>query len=257
MRSDPLIVNAVHGVAGSRIRLYTATALFSGQSLDLEGKPAHYLRHVLRLSVGDALLVFNAADGEWLARMQRLGRSDCSLSVIEQNRPATREVGPWLAFASVRRAAVDLIVQKATELGAERLLPVITRRTVVHGLSPVKLTVTAIEAAEQCGRLSIPVIDEPVSLAMLVEQWPNDRRLIVLDPLAHDAPLHRVLPARELSQYPAAVGFLIGPEGGWASEEIEALCAWPGVRRASLGPRVLRCETAAIAVLAYHQLCSG
>lgn len=257
MRSDPLSVNPGPRAPASKIRLHVATPLSAGQALELSGKPAHYLQHVMRLAPGDSLAVFNARAGEWLALVTRSERNQCGLSVVEQLRPAIAEQGPWLAFASIRRAAVDLIVEKATELGVERLLPVVTQRTVVHGLSPVKLTVRAIEAAEQCGRLSIPLVDEPTSLAALTERWPDDRCLIVLDPSAHDAPLCSVLPVQENSHGPKALGFLIGPEGGWAREEIAALRALPGVRVASLGPRILRSETAAIAVLAYHQLCSA
>jgi 16S rRNA (uracil1498-N3)-methyltransferase len=224
----------------------------AGKAVELDAARAHFLRNVLRLGPGDAVAVFNARDGEFAARIETLGKRGATLAPGERLRAPAPEPGPWLCFAPIKRARVDLLVEKATELGAARLLPVVTRRTVVERVNLERLAAIATEAAEQTGRLSVPDVAAPVALPALLASWPADRALVVCDETGGGTPIAAALRGRR-----DALALLTGPEGGFAPEEIEWLTREKFVRRVGLGPRILRADTAAIAALAVLQAVAG
>jgi 16S rRNA (uracil1498-N3)-methyltransferase len=206
----------------------------------------HYLKSVLRRSCGEPAVLFNGRDGEWQAHIT-IGKRDVQFALDRRLRPQSAEPDLWLAFAALKREATELIVQKATELGVSALLPVTTARSQPSRLNPERLMLIAIEAAEQSERLSVPTIHPLQSLPDLLATWPPSRDLFVAAERSEAPP-----PGK--SGGPA--GLLIGPEGGFASAELEALKMHPFVHPVSLGPRILRAETAAIAGLALL-LCSA
>lgn len=229
------------------IRLHVAAPLHAGAEIAATPGQAHYLATVMRRAVGETVLLFNGADGEWEARILGLRRDRARLSAERQVRPQAAEPDIWLAFALLKRDATDLVAGKATELGASALLPVMTERTNAGRVNVDRLRAIAAEAAEQCERLSVPRVAEPRRLPDLLADW-RDRPLVAATERA-DAP-----PIR-----PAAgpVALLVGPEGGFAPTELDALRRHPLVTAASLGPRILRAETAAIVGLALLQAPAG
>jgi 16S rRNA (uracil1498-N3)-methyltransferase len=235
-------------------RLYSAKPLAADGVITLDPAQAHRLQHVLRLGPGAAVAAFNAADGEWLCRIAELGRRGAVLSVIEQWRLPEPDADLWLLFAPIRRARLDWLVEKATELGAAALIPVWTQRTQAERLNPERLRGIAVAAAEQSERLSIPDIRAGAPLHELIEAWPAGRRLILCDETGAGRPIGQAL-AGFAPDIPVAV--LIGPEGGFAETELDALGKLPIVTRVGLGPRVLRAETAALAALAVFQAIAG
>ena len=227
-------------------RLFVTAKLEPGATVALGKDQAHYLGNVLRLKQGDNLLLFNGGDGEWWAELGAIGKKQAEVRLDHQTRP--QEDGPDLhyLFAPLKRARLDYIVQKATELGASALRPVITRHTVAERVKSERLLANAIEAAEQCGILRVPEIVEPEKLAKLLDRWDEGRRLVFADEQApHVSPVEAL---KTLKPGPLAV--LIGPEGGFEREERAALLAKPFVLPISLGPRVMRADTAAVAALA-------
>jgi 16S rRNA (uracil1498-N3)-methyltransferase len=227
-------------------RLFVKFKLEAGLECALGKDQAHYLGNVLRLKQDDRLLLFNGQDGEWCAAVSAIGRKGAQLRVEHQTRP--QEAGPDLhfLFAPLKRARLDYVAQKATELGASVLRPVITRHTVAERVKTDRLLANAIEAAEQCGILRVPDVMEPAKLAKLIDDWDQARLLIFADEAEPQAS-----PIEALSgchQGPIAV--LVGPEGGFEREERAALLAKPFVLPISLGPRVMRADTAAVAALA-------
>jgi 16S rRNA (uracil1498-N3)-methyltransferase len=234
-------------------RLFVDTALASGAEIALDPAQANYLRNVLRLRAGEGVLVFNGRDGEWRATVAAPGRHGAALALGEQVRAQTPPGDLWHLFAPLKHARLDYMVQKAVEMGASRLLPVMTRRTQASRVNLARMRANAVEAAEQCGILGVPEIGAPATLAEVVAAWPQPRRLIFCD---EDAPVADPLAAlAPLRGQPAAV--LIGPEGGFDAAERAALAALPGAVRIALGPRVLRADTAAVAALALIQAACG
>jgi len=221
-------------------RLFVATPLSAGAQVGLDAAQANYLGNVLRLKSGDDVLLFDGASGEWLARIAEVGKKRMTLVVAEHVRPPEIIPDLWLAFAPVKRARIDWLVEKATELGIAHLIPVTTHRTIVDRLNLDRLRAHIIEAAEQCGRTQLPTLAEPTSLGAFVKS--NQRALYFAD---------------ETGGEPAAAAFatgaatiLIGPEGGFTQEERAAIRAAPAATAFSLGPRILRAETAALAAIA-------
>jgi len=224
-------------------------ALAEGQALALPAAQSHYLAGVMRLKAGDSLRLFDDRTGEWAAIVDDTGRK--SVRVIIGRCIAPREAVPdlWLCAAPIKRGRIDWVAEKACELGVARLQPVLTRRTVVDKLNLERLRAHMIEAAEQCGRTALPEVAEPVTLAKLLDGWPADRQLVFADETGGE-PLGSMLRAG-----PAAI--LIGPEGGFDPAERERIRALPQAVGVSLGPRVLRADTAAVAAVSLWQSTVG
>jgi len=234
-------------------RLHVEDGLAKGREIGLDRTRAHYLRAVLRLSRGAELAVFNARDGEWRARIDGLGKGWCSLEVLEQVREPGREPDVWLVFAPIKRARIDFLVEKATELGVAVLQPVITRFTSVSRVNTERLAANALEAAEQCGRLSVPEVRAPADLAALIAAWPQDRSLLVCAEAGPARPIGTVLAEAAKGSKTGPWAVMTGPEGGYAESELDALRQLPFVIPVGLGPRVLRADTAALVALASWQ----
>lgn len=234
-------------------RLFVTASLHVGAEIDAERGPANYLINVLRLTAGDAILLFNGRDGEWRAKIVQAGRKRCVLTPEEQVRPQTPAPDLHYLFAPLKHARLDYMVQKAVEMGAGRLRPVLTRYTQVGRVNLARMEANVIEAAEQCGILALPAVDEPLTLTQVIAGWDAGRCLVFCD---ESAPVSN--PAETLgglTSGPAAV--LIGPEGGFSAEERETLRQLPYVAGLSLGPRILRADTAAVAALALVQASIG
>lgn len=236
-----------------RARLYVNGHLSAGGEIDLAAGQAHYLRNVMRCSVGDAVLLFNGADGEWLGQLATLTRGAAKVDVTAQRRMQTGCPDLWLCFAPLKKSATDFVVAKATELGVSAIQPVTTRHSETARVNLDRLRATIIEAAEQTERLDIPAILAPVALPALIADWPEDRVLLVGAEFGASRPIAEVVP--EIVGRPAAI--LVGPEGGFAKSELDGLRELPFVHPVGLGPRVLRADTAALAALACWQAVAG
>lgn len=230
-------------------RLFVATLLAEGAAVELDAKQANYLGNVLRLGVGGEVLLIDGASGEWLATVAEARRKHMQLRVERRTKPVEAVPDLWLAFAPVKRAQLDWLVEKATELGVARLMPVVTARTVVERVKGERLRSIAIEAAEQCGRTLVPTIDEPVSLAALLAGRMAGRTLYFADETGGEV----VGKAFEAG----AAMILTGPEGGFTPDERAAIRAADEVRAVSLGPRILRAETAALAAVSAWMAVAG
>lgn len=230
-------------------RLFVRKPLAPWAQLEIDGPQAHYLGNVMRLKVEDQLLLFDGSSGEWLARivLARKGR----MTVVAEQRIREAEAIPdvWLAFAPVKRTQTDWMVEKATELGVARLIPVVTRRTNTERVKLARLESIAIEAAEQCGRTVLPAIAEPVPLARFLANRDPQRTLYFADETGGDPVADAFRPGPAL--------LLTGPEGGFADDEREAIRSADGVISISLGPRILRAETAALAALTAYMALAG
>lgn len=235
----------------ARVRLHLDQPLAPGQPLPLDPGASNYLFAVMRLEVGADVLVFNNRDGEWRAEVARPNKKNGALVVIERIRPVLAPPDLWLLFAPIKKARTDFIVEKAVELGAARILPVLTEFTNGDRLRQDKLQAHATEAAEQCEATFVPDVAEAQPLARLLADWPSGRRLLWCD----EATAGAATPLADLPRGPWAV--LIGPEGGFSPSERERLRALPFVHPVSLGPRILRADTAAVAALTLWQAALG
>lgn len=215
----------------------------------IDGPAAHYLLHVMRAKIGAPLLLFDNRSGEWLASVAEAGKRSLTVRIERQTRPLERVPDLWLCFAPVKKARLDWIIEKATELGIARLQPVITERTIVERVKRERIEAQIVEACEQCGRTALPELSEPVKLPQLLKHWPQDRALLFADE-AGGTPL-------AAAGAPAPAAILTGPEGGFTDRERAALLAAPAVRRIALGPRILRAETAAIAAVGIWMAAHG
>lgn len=234
-------------------RLYVEAALSGGAHVTLSADHVHYLSKVLRARAGDGVLLFNGRDGEWRGALTLSGKRGGAVILGEQTRPQASGPDLMYLFAPLKRSRLDYMIQKATELGVARLSPVMTRRTIAERVNLDRMRANAIEAAEQCGVLWVPAVDEPQDLARLLASWPDDRVLIFADEAAEVAsPLDALAPARGQK-----LGLLIGPEGGFANEERSAITRVPRSIKISLGPRVMRADTAAVAALALINAVAG
>jgi 16S rRNA (uracil1498-N3)-methyltransferase len=226
------------------IRLYVDAPLIPGEIVAASAQQAHYLGSVMRRGPGDPVHLFNGRDGEFSGLIETIRRDRADLRVARLLRPQASEPDLWLVFALLKRDATDLVVQKATELGVAALFPIITERSNTHRVNEARLASIAIEAAEQSERLTVPDLQPPRPLADMLSHWPSDRRLFV---------------AAERSNAPGIfptcgkAALLVGPEGGFTPAELDAMRAHPFVTLVSLGPRILRAETACIAGLALLQ----
>ena len=234
-------------------RLFVEAPLASGAGLDATPEQANYLVNVLRLGEGDEILLFNGRDGEWRAQIVNVKKRRCALSCVERTR--VQAAGPDVVylFAPLKHARLDYMVQKATEMGVARLAPVLTRRTIAARVNLQRMRANVIEAAEQCGILRVPEVDEPLRLEMRLDRWDPARRLIVCDEAAQVQS-----PIEALSRIePGPLAVLVGPEGGFEAGERALLLERPFVVPVSLGPRILRADTAAVAALALVNAVSG
>jgi 16S rRNA (uracil1498-N3)-methyltransferase len=241
-----------------RARLFVEDTLACDARPMLAPGQAHYLSHVLRLGAGATVALFNGRDGEWQARITEAGGGRCAVVVERCVRAQCDGADLWLVFAPVKRAPIALIAAKATELGVAALWPVFTRHTAVSRVNVGRLRANAIEAAEQCGRLDVPAIIEPVRFAEMMAGWPPDRRLVVCDETGRAPPIAEALSgAARLPKGGGKWALLVGPEGGFTRSELDALGKLPFVTRVGLGPRILRADTAALAGLACWQAIIG
>lgn len=234
-------------------RLFVDAPLSTGAPIEASKDQTHYLATVLRLGEGAAILVFNGRDGEWKARLTFPSRKKILLEAVEQTRPQPPAPDLVYLFAPIKVGRLDYVVQKAVEMGAGVIQPVLTQHTQLHRLKVERLKANAIEAAEQCGVLAVPAVHEPVRLAAALETWPRDRRLFFCDEGAEaQNPLDALKRAEETS-----FALLVGPEGGFSDEERRLLLGHPQVTPIPLGPRILRADTAAVAGLAVLQAAIG
>jgi 16S rRNA (uracil1498-N3)-methyltransferase len=227
-------------------RLFVASPLDRDARFGCTSEQANYLLNVLRLAESDEILVFNGRDGEWRARIIEVGKRRCALACLERTREQAAGPDVDYLFAPLKHARLDYMVQKATEMGVARLRPVLTRRTIAARVNIGRMRANVIEAAEQCGILRVPEVADPQQLAAVLESWEGARRLIVCDEAAEVES-----PIATLSRMgPGPLAVLIGPEGGFETSERTLLLEQPFVVAVSLGPRVLRADTAAVAALA-------
>jgi len=230
-------------------RLFVRQSLDFGVQVELDAGQANYLRNVMRLDIGAEILLFDGKSGEWLARIAEAGKKRMTLTVERQTREAEAIPDVWLAFAPVKRTQTDWLVEKATELGVAKLMPVMTQRTNTERVKLERLQAIASEAAEQCGRTVLPQIAEPISLNALLKQRDPTRPLYFADEGGGEPVADTLKPGPTL--------FLIGPEGGFTDEERALMRAQENAVAISLGPRILRAETAALAALAAYMTVAG
>jgi 16S rRNA (uracil1498-N3)-methyltransferase len=233
--------------APAKIRLYVDLPLADGTVLEPSPAQCHYVLTVVRRRDGDTIALFNGRDGEWLARVEMFERRRCRLTIERQSRPQQPEPGPALLFAPLKRIRQEFLIEKATELGVASLAPVLCRRSVVDRVNRNRVLSIAIEAAEQCGRLTLPEVDPALPLAERLATRANGHRLFVGDESGTAQPVADAFDEHGLGD------LLIGPEGGFDPEELTELRAHADVVPISLGPRTLRAETAALAALACWQ----
>jgi len=238
--------------AGGKTRLYVTGDLGPNVAVALDEGQAHYLLHVLRAKAGNRVALFNGRDGEWLAEIAQAGKRGVTATCLKQTEPQAGTADVWLCFAPVKKTPSDYLVQKAAELGVSVLQPVYTRRTIVTRINEERMAANAIEAAEQSARLTVPEIREPRDFDKLLASWPQQRRLYFCDEGGDAQPL--ALAAKGATG-PAAI--ITGPEGGFDRSERAALRALPFVVPVTLGPRILRADTAALAALSVWQSVAG
>jgi 16S rRNA (uracil1498-N3)-methyltransferase len=240
-------------------RLFVEASLAAAETIALTREQANYLLNVLRLKPGNAVLLFNGRDGEWRAALAVTGKKNATLGVTERTREQTAPYDLHYLFAPLKHARLDYMVQKAVEMGVSRLQAVLTRHTQAERVNLDRIRANAIEAAEQCGILSVPEIGEPQKLDALVRSWKPDRLLVFCDEDADmKDPIAALSPAGGGGLAgPLPVSVLVGPEGGFAAEERAALLQLPNTVRLALGPRILRADTAAVASLAMVQAVLG
>ncbi len=238
-------------------RLFVETDLSSGVEAPLGEDQAHYLRHVMRRADGAPLSLFNGRDGEWKATLSLRGKKAAVALVAERTREQASEPDLWLCFAPVKRARIDYIAEKATELGVSVLQPVVTQHTIVERVNVERLRANAVEAAEQTERLSVPEVRQPVDLTRLLGAWPTGRHLLMCDETGSGPPIAEVLAGLDDAARAAPWAIVVGPEGGFAETELSLLRRIKDVTAVGLGPRILRADTAALAALAVWQALVG
>lgn len=239
-----------------KLRLFVDGVLDDSALVTLAREQTHYLVNVMRAEVGDEVALFNGRDGEWVSTVDTVGKRGAQLRLSRRLRAQSAEPDLWLAFAPIKRGRIDFVAAKATELGVSRLVPVVTAHTQMSRVNTDRLRANAVEAAEQCERMTVPDVAAPVSFAALLDGWPAERELFVGDETGHGRPIAAVAAglAHDAAQ-PRAV--LVGPEGGFSDAELDALDKLPFVTKFGLGPRIMRADTAAIAALAILQALAG
>lgn len=236
-----------------KARLFVEAVLGDGVRVAPDDGQSHYLLHVMRAKSGDFVSLFNGRDGEWLARVADVTKRSFALVCEKRTAEQTETPDIWLCFAPIKKTPADYVVQKAAELGVRALLPVFTRRTIVSRINEERMRANAVEAAEQSGRLTVPEIRAAVTLDKLLANWPAERRLLFCDEAGEAPPIAEALNGA----VPASWAVLTGPEGGFDPAEREKIRACRSVTPVSLGPRILRADTAALAALSVWQALAG
>ena len=230
----------------AKIRLFVDHPLGAAQTVPANRDQSHYLFAVMRMAVGEEVLLFNGVDGEWLAQITVGNKRNGVLTCVQQTKPLQMPPDLWLLFAPIKKARTDFIVEKAAEMGAARICPVLTTYTNSDRLKQERLQAHALEAAEQCGGTFVPEVTELTKLSKMLDAWPEDRQLMFCDEtLAGDT--------GELPDTHSPWAILIGPEGGFSDEERTRLRDMPNAHPVSLGPRILRADTAAVAAMTLWQ----
>ncbi len=232
----------------SLARLFISEPIRADSTLTLTRSQSHYLINVMRMTSGDEFLLFNGIDGEWKVFITDANKKCTTVSVTEQTSPQTNELDIWLLFAPIKKDRTDFIIEKATELGVSKIIPVITEHTQISRVNIERLQATAIEATEQSRRLTVPEFEAAQQLQNALNNWPSSRRLIYLDETGNGQALARVLQDKTDD-----LAFVIGPEGGFSPSELDAMDKLTFSVGADLGPRILRSETAVVAALAIRQ----
>ena len=246
----------------AKIRLYVEHPLGAGQSVPLDRGQAHYLFGVMRMAVGGQVKLFNGTDGEWLADVAQAGKRAGVLTCFEQTKSLQMPPDLWLLFAPIKKARTDFIVEKAAEMGAARIRPVQTDFTNSERIRQDRLQAHAVEAAEQCGGTYVPQVDDLQKLSRLLDDWPEGRQLMFCDEAEVGNALQLIAqggarPRADIETQPGSWAILIGPEGGFSEAERKRLHALPYSHVVSLGPRILRADTAAVAAMTLWQQALG
>ena len=239
------------------IRLFVDTNISLHSEITVSKEQSHYLANVMRQKTGATVLLFNGQDGEWQASIEAIAKREVTLLVREQTKPQAPEPDLWLAFAPIKKARLDFIAQKATELGVSHMIPVMTRRTIVDRVKTDRMIANAIEAAEQCERLTVPTVGDVKKLEQLLNTWPENRYLMFCDEDLTGKPAHVAVSAAANKSNPGAWGILTGPEGGFDDTERQMIRSHPRCVPVSLGPRVLRADTAVMAAISLWQSALG
>lgn len=238
-------------------RLYVNVSLAEDEQISLSQEQSHYLTNVMRAKPGDSVALFNGHQGEWASTISSVQKRAVTLAIERKIKEQRSEPDLWLAFAPIKKARLDFIAQKATELGVSHLFPIMTRRTIVDRVKTERLHANAIEAAEQCERLTVPSVGEPVKLEKLIAGWPTERRLMFCDEDLSGEPAPFALRKVASKAEPGPWAILIGPEGGFDDHERKLIRDLPNTTVCSLGPRVLRADTAAMAAISLWQSTLG
>jgi 16S rRNA (uracil1498-N3)-methyltransferase len=235
----------------AKLRLFIEAPMAAGGEISPDPAQNHYLLNVMRVNDGAEIGVFNGQDGEWRAKLAITGKRSCRLHLEEMMRPQSQDADLWLLFAPIKSGRIDTVAEKATELGASLIWPIITAHTGVSRVNSWRLKANAVEAAEQSYRLSVPEIREPISLDRVLGNWPEGRTLIWLNETGNSPPIAQALPPS------GPCAFLIGPEGGFSDQELDLLGKLKFAVGVGLGPRILRADTAAFAALSCWQALRG
>lgn len=237
----------------SKIRLYVdAKEIKSGEMINTSKEQSHYLLSVMRLTDGENILIFNGLSGEFDCRVCVSGRRDVKLQVVKKSKDFFASPDVWLLFPPLKKDCTDFVIEKATELGVSKIVPVITRYTISEKIKIERWKAQSIEAAEQSRRVDIPQISLPITLSDLLSNWDVKRKLFFMDETGNGQNFYKML-----QKATAPIALLVGPEGGFSEQELQMLKSFPFAEGISLGPRILRAETAAIAALSCWQLIQG
>ncbi len=245
-----------------KARLYVENGLSAGHKILLDGNQGHYLVNVMRLKAGVFILLFNGRHGEWMAEIVKVGKGKATVIVRENITAQRPEPDLWYLFAPIKKARLDYMVQKATELGVSLLRPVLTARTNLDRLKEDKIRLNAIEAAEQCERFTVPIVEPMIKLEKLMAEWPEDRLIMFCDEEGegdqNTFPVGKAIDEVNAWQNrPTKWAILIGPEGGFSPDERSMIRRHPAVVPVTLGPRILRADTAAVAAITLWQSFAG
>lgn len=237
----------------SKITLFIENPIITDSIISLGKGQSHYLANVMRRKNGDQILLFNGKDGQWQAEITQVSKKNTQVKVTKQTKQQLDEPDVWLCFAPVKNAPIYNIAQKATELGVAKLQPVITQNTITSKVNTDRIKANTIEAAEQCQRLTVPDVANPLQLEDMLDKWPNDRTLILCDESGNGTTFIKAFNDPKKGKY----AILIGPEGGFTQTEFELMRKCNYVKSVSMGPRILRADTAAIAALTCYMSILG